>query len=340
MIQTCLVRAVLVLAATFCQTKETIYVLYTLIFLRFSVNSIYMPARTSIVPSVVEKRELVVANGLDGIVWSGMIFIGGALGGVGTALLGITGSFLLDSALFVVAGYVLALMPPDHLSETAKNPTLLDPFRDSVRYLLTLVVNAYFYLLCCFPLRNPGAKHGLETRRNAALQRCGVRIPKGLNKGESTKILVMEEHLDDLEVPVMESDSEDYPVHDTTITVTAAPVARSTAGEDDDDVVGKDTDKSSIAMIDVEALDDDAEPENQRYLEVEVAEKKKDKQKEPLTFKIFLKMYADGFRFLWNNPYIFVCCFIRFTLWIVSHSYFDTVVDVALFDLHPHSLLV
>jgi len=50
--------------------------LYVLVFIRFSVNCFYYPSRTSIVPTVVSKDDLLVANGLDGIVWSGMIFIG------------------------------------------------------------------------------------------------------------------------------------------------------------------------------------------------------------------------------------------------------------------------
>jgi MFS family permease len=168
MIQSCILRGLLVLLCVFCQTPETLTALYVLIFLRFSVNSVYVPARTAMVPGVVEKTDLLVANGLDGVVWSSMIFFGGAVGGLGTALVGVTGSFLLDALAYLIAAYVIALLredidiqDPDKAEVvvvvvdvgTGTVPSLIDPFWELLSSLRKAVRWFYVNIMCCVPLR-------------------------------------------------------------------------------------------------------------------------------------------------------------------------------------------
>jgi len=146
MIFTCLLRGLIVVFFIFCQSPESLPALYIIIFLKYTVNSVYVPARTAMVPGVVPKADLLVANGLDGVVWSSMIFIGGAMGGFATSVVGITGAFILDALTYVVAAYVIALLRTDIDSkkdnpsplEDGETPGLLSPFRDLGHTLMGL----------------------------------------------------------------------------------------------------------------------------------------------------------------------------------------------------------
>ena len=103
-------RALTAFGLIFCQTPETLAVMYGLTFLKYSFTALYQPSRTAVVPVVVSKAELVLANGLDGIVWSCMLFVGGAFGGFATSLFGITTAFVLDGLAYLIAAYVLGFL--------------------------------------------------------------------------------------------------------------------------------------------------------------------------------------------------------------------------------------
>ena len=105
-----MVRALTVVGLVFCQTPETLPGMYVLTFIKYTFSAIYQPVRTAIVPAVVTKRQLVLANGLDGIVWSCMLFIGGAAGGFATSLFGITVAYILDGIAYLIAAYVLGFL--------------------------------------------------------------------------------------------------------------------------------------------------------------------------------------------------------------------------------------
>ena len=195
MIHTCFLRCILVLLCVFCQTPEMLIPLYILIFLRYTGNSFYVPARTAMVPGVVTKADLLVANGLDGVVWSSMIFFGGALGGLGTALVGVTWSFVLDAFAYLAAAYVIALLPldiahKDNHDFTSAAPTLLDPFREGLSSVRRNTLRCYFYVCCCLPLRRREGKDRLRGEYHSALQGRGLAPKTPLVPGDSTRSLL------------------------------------------------------------------------------------------------------------------------------------------------------
>ena len=114
MIWTSLIRAAAVVALIFVQGPDGVPWVYVLTFLKFAFSAFYMPARSAIVPEYVAPDDLVLSNGLDGIVWSCMVFIGGAVGGFATSFLGVTWSYIIDSVCYVVAALVTAYIGTDH----------------------------------------------------------------------------------------------------------------------------------------------------------------------------------------------------------------------------------
>jgi hypothetical protein len=55
--------------------------LYVLLFLQFSANSFYDPARRAITPTIVSKQQLPLAATLDSFAWSLVGAFGASIGG-------------------------------------------------------------------------------------------------------------------------------------------------------------------------------------------------------------------------------------------------------------------
>ncbi len=138
MIASDILRAIVVLGFLFVRTEQDIWLLYSLTVLQLSISAFYRPAWAALLPSLVPQKDLVTANALSGTTWSVMLAVGAALGGIATALFGITAAFLIDAATYLVAGwFVLQIQLP---AKEADEPTATKPdgwreFVDGLRYL-------------------------------------------------------------------------------------------------------------------------------------------------------------------------------------------------------------
>ena len=83
---------------------RSLSVIYILIFLIFSIGRFFIPAKLSIIPDLVKKEYLLMANSLVNI--TGMIaaVLGFGIGGVLVEWLGAKGGFYLDALSFLVSG--------------------------------------------------------------------------------------------------------------------------------------------------------------------------------------------------------------------------------------------
>lgn len=105
MILTDVLRAVVVLCFLFIRRPEDIWLLYVLTVVQFVLSSLYTPAHSALLSNIVEPRDLVAANALDGFTWSAMLAIGALLGGIAAALLGVQAAFILDAMTFLLAAW-------------------------------------------------------------------------------------------------------------------------------------------------------------------------------------------------------------------------------------------
>lgn len=90
-------------------TKEMVYI-YVVIFLLFTVTCFFTPAKSSFIPDLVSKKELLAANSLSNITRILAMIGGVAMGGLMVAKLGITSSFLLDSVSFGLSGLAIVFI--------------------------------------------------------------------------------------------------------------------------------------------------------------------------------------------------------------------------------------
>ena len=103
-----LVRTILVvLIPLFLFHMRHLWFMYLLIFLIFSIGRFFIPAKLAIIPDLVEKKDLLMANSLVNI--TGMIaaILGFGIAGVVVEWLGAKGSFYLDALSFFVSALLI-----------------------------------------------------------------------------------------------------------------------------------------------------------------------------------------------------------------------------------------
>lgn len=129
-------RAVTVAAFLLIRSPEQLWLLYVLTALQFVLSALYIPAHAALMPNIVESKELVAANALDGFTWSTMLAIGALLGGIAASLLGVDAAFVIDAATFVLSAWFVLLIRPQQIKvETNREPAKLLDFIDGLKYL-------------------------------------------------------------------------------------------------------------------------------------------------------------------------------------------------------------
>lgn len=110
MIVTDLLRMVVVACMLLVRTRGSVWVLYPLLFLETVMVAFFEPARNAVIPSVVAKNDVIVANTLASATWSFDLAIGSVLGGVVGAWLGRDAVFVLNSLSFLVSALLISRM--------------------------------------------------------------------------------------------------------------------------------------------------------------------------------------------------------------------------------------
>lgn len=103
-----LIRSLLVCSIPlfFMETKSLLP-LYSVVFLTFCLSRFFVPAKMSIIPDLVAKEDLLMANSLvntTGMIASAMGF---GIGGIIVEILGAKGGFYLDAFTFLVSGTLM-----------------------------------------------------------------------------------------------------------------------------------------------------------------------------------------------------------------------------------------
>ncbi len=92
--------------------RHSMVPIYIVVFLTFCLSRFYVPAKMSIIPDLVEERDLLVANSLVSVTGMIAFVLGCALGGFIVEKLGPEGGFIWDAVTFFISGALLVVMRP------------------------------------------------------------------------------------------------------------------------------------------------------------------------------------------------------------------------------------
>ena len=103
-------RMVIVLCMLLVRTKEMVWLVYPLLVAETLLAAFFEPARSSVIPNIVERDEVVLANTLSSTTWSLNLMLGAAAGGVVAALLGRDAVFILNALSFLASALFIVRM--------------------------------------------------------------------------------------------------------------------------------------------------------------------------------------------------------------------------------------
>ena len=141
MIATDLARVVIVAAMLLVRTREMVWLLYPLLLLETLMAAFFEPARSSVIPNIVPREEIVLANTLSSTTWSLNLVLGASIGGVVAALFGRNWVFGLNSLSFLISAMLIARMRFDEPHAERATPLRLrelvdyTPVLEGIRYV-------------------------------------------------------------------------------------------------------------------------------------------------------------------------------------------------------------
>jgi len=108
-------RALVVSALLLVQSEDLIWLVYVLISLQMMMASVFEPAKSSSIPNITSKEELMIANIISTLSWSVIFTTGMAIGGFATEYLGKDTVFILNGITYVVSAWFIWRATIPHL---------------------------------------------------------------------------------------------------------------------------------------------------------------------------------------------------------------------------------
>jgi MFS family permease len=141
MIAADLVRVVVVLAMLLVRSPSLVWLVYPLLLAETVMAAFFEPARSSVIPNIAARGELLIANTLSSATWSVNLLVGASVGGVVAAFFGRDAVFVLNALSFLLSAILIGGM---HFAEphAESAPPLVprdlvdfSPVLEGVRYI-------------------------------------------------------------------------------------------------------------------------------------------------------------------------------------------------------------
>lgn len=105
-----LLRAIVLLLMLLVHNADRLWLIYVALAAQAIISQFFTPASMALIPSLVEKEQLLSANSLSSLGQSVTRLIGPPLGGILFTALGLTGAVLMDSATYAFSALMLLLL--------------------------------------------------------------------------------------------------------------------------------------------------------------------------------------------------------------------------------------
>ncbi|MGH9504847.1 MAG: MFS transporter [Terriglobales bacterium] len=141
MITVDLARMVIVFAMLMVRSRSTVWLVYPLLLLETLMAAFFEPARTSVIPNITPREDVLVANTLSSATWSVNLLVGASIGGVVAALFGRDTVFVLNALSFLLSAILIRGMSFAEPHAQAASPLRiqdavdLSPILEGMRYV-------------------------------------------------------------------------------------------------------------------------------------------------------------------------------------------------------------
>jgi predicted MFS family arabinose efflux permease len=141
MIAADLVRFGVVLAMLFVRSRSMVWLVYPLLLTETTMAAFFEPARSSVIPNIAARGEVLIANTLSSATWSVNLLIGASVGGVVAAFFGRDAVFVLNALSFLASAIFIGGMhfaePHAESAAPLRPRDLVDftPVLEGIRYI-------------------------------------------------------------------------------------------------------------------------------------------------------------------------------------------------------------
>jgi MFS family permease len=127
--------AVIVLCLFGLEQHPNVGLLYGLIVVLTAVRAVSEPARSAVLPDIVQREDLVTANAMSAAAWSTMFTVGVAIGGVVTAWFGWKIALAVDVATYLVSAALVGTLAIPEVPREARAERRAGTFMGGLRYM-------------------------------------------------------------------------------------------------------------------------------------------------------------------------------------------------------------
>jgi predicted MFS family arabinose efflux permease len=141
MIAADVVRFGVVLAMLMVRSRSMVWLVYPLLLAETVMAAFFEPARSSVIPNIAAKDEVLIANTLSSATWSVNLLIGASVGGLVAALFGRDAVFILNALSFAASAILISGMrfaePHAEAAAPLRPRDLVDysPVLEGIRYV-------------------------------------------------------------------------------------------------------------------------------------------------------------------------------------------------------------
>lgn len=119
----------------FVDSISMIWLLEILIFLRMGAGGLYFQAEMGMLPKILNKRQIKVANEIHSMIWSVAYTAGMGIAGFYIHIFGIKSSFIFDGILYLVGAYILSRFTLKGIISDNKDTKVFKMIKDGFNYL-------------------------------------------------------------------------------------------------------------------------------------------------------------------------------------------------------------
>lgn len=114
MVRLDLIAAVSVSSYMLAVFSGNVNMLFAATILRSTIQALYNPVTTSIVPMIVtDAEDLKIAVTINGMIWSGMLLFGGWFAGLASAVLGVQVCYIIDGLTYIISAWIISYLEGD-----------------------------------------------------------------------------------------------------------------------------------------------------------------------------------------------------------------------------------